>query len=137
MVIFKRKVFTKYDDTDALKQMKDSDILAQEKKKAPGYGGVAAAAATGATVGAATGSIMNAFRKKPGTTIGGRMMKGGKYGALAGGIAMGLMAANKREKEAKDASFYNKRLNFAQRQARRREKKDWNTNMTQRQGYTY
>ena len=30
--ILKRKSFTKWDDTDNLKRMKDSDILAEEKK---------------------------------------------------------------------------------------------------------
>ena len=40
-MIIKRKLFTKYDDTDNLKRMKDSDILAEKPKQAPGYGSVA------------------------------------------------------------------------------------------------
>ena len=40
-------------------------------------------------------------------------------------------------KKRKDRTFYNDRLEYAQRQARRREKKDWKENMTQREGYTY
>lgn len=42
-MIIKRKLFTKYDDTDNLKRMKDSDILAEKPKQAPGYGSVAGA----------------------------------------------------------------------------------------------
>ena len=50
-MIIKRKLFTKYDDTDNLKRMKDSDILAEKPKQAPGYGSVAGAALGGAALG--------------------------------------------------------------------------------------
>ena len=49
--ILKRKSFTKWDDTDNLKRMKDSDILAEEKKKQPGYGSVMSGSIGGAAVG--------------------------------------------------------------------------------------
>lgn len=32
-MIIKRKLFTKYDDTDNLKRMKDSDILAENQNR--------------------------------------------------------------------------------------------------------
>lgn len=137
--ILKRKTFTQYDETDRLKEMRDSDILAEKKKKAPGYGSVANAAAGGAivggTVGVVTGGAKGLFKK------GGSMMKTagkyGKVGAIGAGLAAGYVALNKRNKAAKENQFYNDRLEYAQKQAARREKKDWKTNMTQREGYTY
>ena len=36
MITFREKSYTKYDETDALKQMKDSDILAEKKKSTGG-----------------------------------------------------------------------------------------------------
>ena len=33
MIILRSKSFTKYDDTDNLKRMKDSDILAEQEKE--------------------------------------------------------------------------------------------------------
>ena len=139
MFILKRKTFTKYDDTDRLKGMRDSDILAEKKKKAPGFGSVAnataGAAIVGGTAGAIAGGAKGLFKK------GGNMMKSagkyGKVGAIGAGLAAGYVALNKRNKVAKDNQFYNDRLEYAQRQAVRREKKDWKTNMTQREGYTY
>lgn len=135
----KRKLYTQYDDTDRLKQMKDSDILAEKKKKGPGYGQVAGAAGAGVVaggvVGGLTGGAAGLFRK------GGSMVRGaskyGKAGMLIGGTIAAGVALHKRNKEAKGTQFYNDRLEYAQRQARRREKKDWKTNMTQREGYTY
>jgi hypothetical protein len=135
----KRKTFTQYDETDRLKEMRDSDILAEKKKKAPGYGSVANAAAgaalAGGTVGVVAGGAKGLFKK------GGNMMKTagkyGKVGAIGAGLAAGYVALNKRSKVAKENQFYNERLEYAQRQAARREKKDWKTNMTQREGYTY
>ena len=58
-------------------------------------------------------------------------------GALAGaaiGTAVGLY---RRGRERSANEFYNRRLDYAQRQARRREKADWKANMTQRDGYSY
>jgi hypothetical protein len=45
--------------------------------------------------------------------------------------------ASKRSQEKAENSWYNDRLEYAQRQARRREKKDWKANMTERDGYSY
>jgi len=138
-MIIKRKIYTKYDDTDRLKQMKDSDILAEKRKIAPGYGQLITTTAGGAIAGGVAGSVFGGTRglfKK-----GGSMLKGagrfGKIGMALGGTAAGIMAYKARNKEAKDNKFYNDRLDYAQKQARRREKKDWKQNMTQREGYTY
>ena len=59
-MIIKRKLFTKYDDTDNLKRMKDSDILAEKPKQAPGYGSVAGAALGGAALGGTVGAVAGA-----------------------------------------------------------------------------
>lgn len=137
-MIIKRKLFTKYDDTDNLKRMKDSDILAEKPKQAPGYGSVARAALGGAALGGTVGSVAGAFGKnKAGRSLLGRMGKGGKTGLVVGGLLAGGMALRNRNKQAENNEWYNKRLNYAQRQARRREKQDWKTNMTQRDGYSY
>lgn len=137
-MIIKRKLFTKYDDTDNLKRMKDSDILAEKPKQAPGYGSVAGAALGGAALGGTVGAVAGAFGKnKAGHSLLGRMGKGGKTGLVVGGLLAGGMALRNRNKQAENNEWYNKRLNYAQRQARRREKQDWKTNMTQRDGYSY
>lgn len=138
-MIIKRKLFTKYDDTDRLKQMRDSDILAEKKKEAPGFGRVASAAATGVVAGGTVGALAGGIRG--GLQKGNTMLKGagkwGKIGMVAAGTVAGIAAARERNKQAKDNQFFNDRLEYAQRQARRREKKDWKQNMTQREGYTY
>lgn len=137
-MIIKRKLYTRYDDSDNLKRMKDSDILAEKPKQAPGYGSVATGALGGAAVGGAAGLVGGMFgKRKPGTTFFGRMGKMGKTGAILGGVVAGGLALHNRNKQAKDNEWYNDRLQYAQRQARRREKKDWKANMTQRDGYSY
>ena len=138
----KRKTFTKYDETDALKRMKDSDILAEQKRPTgPSLSGVgntltstAVGAATGATALGLTKGVMG-YGTKGGIWKG--LKSGGKWGALAGGAIGAGMALAKQNKQAENNSFYNKRLEYAQRQARRREKADWKSNMTQREGYSY
>ena len=140
---FKLKRFTKYDETDNLKRMKDSDILAEKKKTAPGYGSVISnglgSAIAGGAAGLGAGAITGLATGKGArlATAGTKAARYGKVGALIGG---GLLAANalrKRNKEAADNQFYNNRLEYAQRQAQRRERKDWKANMTQRDGYSY
>ena len=129
--ILKRKTFTKYDETDNLKRMKDSDILAEEKKKSPGYRGVLRDAALGAAAGAALGGGIGAYRK------GGTLKGGMKTGAILGGLVMGAAGLRKKHKEDEEREFYNRRLEYAQRHAKRRERIDWRSNMTQRDGYSY
>lgn len=129
--ILKRKFFTKYDETDNLKRMKDSDILAEEKKKTPGYGGVLRDAILGAGAGAAAGGAIGLAKK-------GATFKGGATtGAILGGLIMGTSGLKKRNREKENQEFYNDRLEYAQRHAKRREKIDWKSNMTQRDGYSY
>lgn len=140
--ILKRKSFTKYDDTDNLKRMKDSDILAEQKKTAPGYGSTVSGALGGAAVGGIAGAAaggLGGFMNKGArlATAGSRAASLGKLGAVAGALYMGGKALKKRDEQAQDNNFYNKRLSYAQRQAVRREKKDWKSNMTQRDGYSY
>ena len=65
------------------------------------------------------------------------MRKAGKAGAILGGLALGAKALHKKAQEDNEAEFYNKRLKYAKKQAERREVKDWKTNMTQRDGYSY
>jgi hypothetical protein len=137
-----QKEFTKWDETDNLKRAKDSDILAEEKKKTPGMGtpimaGVSGAL-TGAAVGATAGGLSGIARRggsfKRGLAKAGKF---GKYGAFAGGAIAGFGALKKRNKEKEDVQFYNNRLAYAKRQAERRERKDWKQNMTGREGYSY
>lgn len=129
--ILKRKTFTLYDDTDRLKQMKDSDILAEQKKTGPSLVQLVPVVAGGAAVGGLAFGIRKAAGGKGGT------LRSAKKGALLGGLALGAYALHKRNKELKEVNAYNDRLAYAQRQAKRREKADWSANMTQRQGYSY
>ena len=140
--ILKRKSFTQWDETDNLKRMKDSDILAEQKKKQPGYGGVVQGSLGGAVVGgiggAAAGAISGLGKKGARVaTAGARASKLGKLGAVGGALLVGGKALKDRNDQAQENNFYNKRLAYAQRQAVRREKKDWKSNMTQRDGYSY
>ena len=145
-MIIKRKLYTKWDETDNLKRMKDSDILAEKKKKGGSsmavvrdtavgvVGGGALGAAAGAAYGLAKGG--SGFAARMGAAEAG-MQKAGKAGAILGGLALGAKALHKKAQEDNEAEFYNKRLKYAKKQAERREAKDWKTNMTQRDGYSY
>ena len=150
MIILRTKSFTKYDDTDNLKRMKDSDILAEQKKEVPSYAStVLPKAAAGAAIGAASLGAANAIRRgfkgysplrggQTGWAAAGKGLKNGAIGgAILGAAALGISAANKRQKEREANQFYNDRLEYAQKQAKRREKVDWKQNMTQREGYSY
>jgi hypothetical protein len=137
-LILKRKLYTKWDETDNLKRMKDSDILAEKPKqggnKADVVRDTALGVAGGATLGAGAGLTYGLLK---GGNAGAMFKKGGKAGAILGGLSLGAKALKKVNDKDKDAEFYNKRLAYAQKQALRREKKDWKTNMTQRDGYSY
>ena len=140
--ILKRKSFTKWDETDNLKRMKDADIRAEQKKKQPGYGEVVSNSLSGAIIGgtgaAVAGGASGLFKKGARmATAGAKASKYGKLGAVAGAAILGGKALNNRNNQAQENNFYNRRLEYAQRQARRREKKDWKSNMTQRDGYSY
>lgn len=139
--VLKRKVYTIYDRTDALKRMNDADILAESEEKKQGWGNVIGSAAGGALVGgaglAAGVGVAKGLTKGWGTITGKGLIRAGKIGAGIGAAAAGLAAWNRRRKANNEVEFYNDRLNYAQRQAKRREHKDWKSNMTQREGYSF
>ena len=134
-MIIKRKLYSKYDETDEIKRMKDSDILAAEEKHVDRENRASETvkntgrkALTGAAIGAGLGLLKGDKSKA---------IKFAKIGALTGG-GLGLIQSNKDNKsEADDIEFYNRRLRFAKKNAKRREARDWRENMTQREGYSY
>lgn len=149
MIKFRQKIYTRYDMTDRLKQMRDSDILAEKEKEkissreATGGVSVGGALAGGAIAGGLLSAGKNYMKGGKGWFKGRGAMKGA---LVAGGLAAGYnalkgMTSGDKAKEAeqynKDVDFYNKRLREAQKQARRREATDWKNNMTNREGYTY
>lgn len=147
-MIVKRKLYTKFDETDRLKEMRDSDILAERKKKTGGWGNVVGNTISGAGIGGAAGAALGAsvvggmaIRNRSAAGLGQNLLNAGKKagiaGAVAGGILAGGLALRKRNKKARDNKFYNDRLEYAQRQAQRRERKNWKNTMTQREDYTY
>lgn len=131
MIKFRQKEYTRWDETDRLKQMRDSDILAEEKKKNPSrLSGALKGGAGGAILGGTLGVISG---MKSGKILSG-LQKGAGIGAGIGALGGAAFIGNKKRSEN---NFYNDRLEYAQRNALRREKKDWKQNMTQREGYTY
>ena len=132
MIKFKQKIYTQWDQTDQLKQMKDSDILAEKKRSNTSLNmDTLKKTALGAGVGALAGGVIGGIRKS-GTFAG-----GARTGAIIAGLGTGLVSAINNRQQKKENNFYNDRLKYAQRQALRREKKDWKNNMTNRDGYTY
>lgn len=143
----KSRYFTKYDQTDNLKRMKDSDILAEKPKETSDVSGAIRSGAGGAltlgTLGAGLGAITGGYGARHSVTT--SIASGAKGGAKALGATGALLGAGvgltynylKNKNKFKDNQFYNNRLQYAQKYARRREQKDWNTNMTQRDGYSY
>ena len=132
IIKFKQKIYTQWDQTDQLKQMKDADILAEKKKSNTSLNlGTLKDTVLGAGAGALVGGVMGGLKK--GETLKGGAMKGALLAVTATSIASAL--GNRKQK--KENEFYNSRLEYAQRQALRREKKDWKNNMTNRDGYTY
>lgn len=139
MTTYRLKRFTQWDETDRLKAMKDSDILAEKKRNSTGN------TVNNMVTGAVTGTVGGALLGGAGGLITGNKLKGkigaagrlGKTAAIGGAVLGAGMGYLKNRKEAKENRFYNQRLEYAQRQAIRREKKDWKTNMTQREGYSY
>lgn len=132
MIKFRQKQYTQWDQTDQLKQMKDADILAEKKRSNTSLNlGTLKDTAIGAGTGALVGGVLGGLKS-------GKTFKGGaKKGALLAGAATGIASMISNRKQKKENEFYNDRLEYAQRQALRREKKDWKNNMTNRDGYTY
>jgi hypothetical protein len=120
----------KYDLTDQYKGMKDSDLLAEKKKSNAGtYVRSGKTGVIGAALGGALGAAAG-LRS-------GNVVKGAKAGAAIGGtlgVAGGMAATHK---ERGNNRFDNRRLNHIQYQAKRREGKDWRSQTSNREGYTY
>src|SRR5574344_2082827 len=139
--VIRRKSYSQYDETDNIKRMKDSDILAQDPKKNETGKDIGRGALTGASAGLVGGGILGGIKGASRVSSGqGRKLeglsKGLVGGAKKGAILLGLGGAglaylNGRNKR-KENAFYNDRLVDAKYQAERRENKDWNTNITQR-----
>lgn len=137
MIIFKEKTYTRWDDTDQLKKMRDSDILA-ERKKSGTLGNTAAKMGLGTVAGGVLGSVAGGvLGARSGKGIVSGMKKGAVAGSLIGGATVGTAAAIGNSGKQAEINHYNNRLAYAQRQAARRERADWKGNMTGREGYTY
>lgn len=150
MVQFRQKYYTQWDETDQLKRMKDSDILAQQKRKAnmasdaaDTFKSTISGALPGAAIGAATGLAAGATTIGKGHIFQG-LAKAGKtaknLGLVGAGIGAGvglLKSLKNQAQQKKEREFYNDRLDYAQRHALRREKNDWRDNNLNREGYTY
>jgi hypothetical protein len=139
----KRKLYTVWDETDNLKRMKDSDILAEKEKPTTRYGDIAMNTVGGALAGAGVGTLIGGgrhlfnFGQGYWNRLGNSIKKGSKRGLIAGALLAGGYTWKMGRKQAKENSFYNDRLKYAKMQALRRERQDWRTNMTQRDGYSY
>lgn len=128
MVKFRERRMSAYDSTDALKNIKDSSILNKEKR-----GGLTNSKLAG--IGAASGALLG-YAGRPSSA--GKLSKlaGGTKGALIGaGIGIGAGILRDSNKERKENNFYNRRLKEAQREAKRREKMDWNEKIHGRMSY--
>jgi len=135
MIILRTKQFTKWDETDHLKAMKDSDILAEKKRDTTSAGSMIRSGVAGASIGAGISAGGALAAKALGYKVGARRagLAGAAIGAGIGATASWL----KNRKKNNENRFYNQRLAYAQRQALRRERKDWKVGMTQRDGYSY
>ena len=126
MIILRQRTFsyekgvTKYDRTDNIKRMKDSDILAEEEKSNAGtYVKSGKSALVGSALGAALGAVAGSKSGRAG------IKKGAAAGAAAGAILGGSAKLAGTHKEREQNRFVNRRLREAKKQARRRESRDW------------
>lgn len=122
--MIKFRLYSKYDDTDEIKNSTDSAILNMEEKG--GNNTTAILAGAGGILGAAGASGAKKMSKLAGGT------KGALIGAAVGITAKGISDANKRSREQ---SHYNRRLREAKRAAKRREKLDWSNRIHKREYY--
>lgn len=136
-MIIKRKLYSKYDETDEIKRMKDSDILdAQEKKLDRSERTTRTLKNTGkkALIGGIAGGVLGLLGKNRSTD---KALRYAKWGAGIGAATGLIQSARTNNQETEDNEFYNDRLRYAKKHARRRERTDWRNNMTQREGYSY
>lgn len=124
---------TKYDRSDRIKQLRDSDILAEKKRSNLGtYVKSGKRAAVGGALGSAIGAGVG-FAK--GGLRG--VVRGAKIGAGTGAVLGGAAGLASTHNEREQNRFVNRRLAEAKYQARRREARDWKNNTVNRDGYTY
>ena len=138
MKIIRFKTFSKYDETDRIKKMKDSDILAEEYRETPKVGLKEAFrdVATGAIAGGLLGKVNELTGNRLGlSSTDWRDL--GRKGALLGGVYTVGKDLYRKYKYGEEVDFYNKRLRQAKKNARRREKSDWLNNTLNRESYTY
>lgn len=119
--MIKFRLYSRYDDTDEIKNSTDSAILNMEEKGSNNT----TALLTGA------GAILGAASKYKGSTAAGATA-GALIGAGVGLTAKEIAKANKR---SRDRAHYNRRLREAKRAAKRREKLDWNNRIAKREYY--
>ena len=132
----KRKTFTVYDDSDALLEMTDSDILAEQEKEGS-YRDVASGLAAGGVGGAVAGGLgYMALGSKGGGALK-RLGRGAAAGLAAGALLGTGIGYMKKSAEDSRNQFYNDRLRYAKRMARRREAKNWKHNMAHRENYSF
>ena len=127
-----------YSETDDLKRMKDSEILAEDEIKRPGIGKILDGGLKGAVgagvLGAGASALLGSGTWKDRLKGSG---KGALIGAGIGALLGGLRGAQKRNRDVERADKYNERLRYAQRKAAKRERSDFKSNMSQRDGYSY
>lgn len=133
MLVFRIKNYTQWDETDNLKRSRDSDILAAQKKKTTDWGKVGKSSLVGAGIGAVANNAMGFFNKG----FRGLGMGRTKWGAAIGGALGAGIGYASQGKQRSEANFYNNRLEYAQRQAKNREQRDWRNQMTRREDYSY
>lgn len=123
---------TNYDSFNAMRNMNDADLLAEQKKKNPvGAAQIAGAAAVGAAAGGVLNGTRHIFKSN------GSILKGGRRGAMFGGLVGVGAALWKRNKQQEQVNEYNDRLERAQLGAKRRERLDFNRTVNYRPNYTY
>lgn len=121
--MIKFKLYSRYDEVDALKTSADSSILNKEYKN-KGTNVTGLTTVVGAGLGAMKGK--SKFGKM------GKGITGAAAGAL---IGMGANALSKANETRKANNFYDSRLREAKRAAKRREKIDWNERIHGRSSY--
>ena len=60
IIRLKRRMYTQWDETDNLKRMKDSDILAEKQRQTTDYGAIARGAAAGTVAAGTAGAVFGA-----------------------------------------------------------------------------
>ena len=112
IIRLKRRMYTQWDETDNLKRMRDSDILAEKQRQTTDYGAIARGAAAGTVAAGTAGAVFGAGKGvfNPGSVGAASRVSGlgkgiSKYGKLgmAGGALIGAgIAYSKGRKQAEE-----------------------------------